>query len=222
MAASTRLPLFPLDVVLFPGVPLPLHIFEPRYRQMLADVMADDHRFGLLPTDPNGRPPTGTIGCVGAVTETRMLPDGRSNLILTGIRRFVVRRYVVVERPYDVALIDEFSDELGTEPEADDVERLRALHIRHVELLGLVDALPAALPGGAGLIDAEALSFQAAATLHTDPIKRRLLETRSTEERVQTLLRLLPALVSSAEAAAAVQLKSQANGKGTHHPDVAT
>ncbi|MEO8226182.1 MAG: LON peptidase substrate-binding domain-containing protein [Gemmatimonadota bacterium] len=223
MHASTRLPLFPLDVVLFPGAPLPLHIFEPRYRQMLAEALDGERSIGMVPTGPDGRPPTGTIGCIGTIADAQMLADGRSNIVLSGQQRFVIRRYLVVERPFDVALVDEFADEPGTEPEADDVETLRTLHRRHAELLGLVDSTPPAPPASpvpAIADDPELLSFQAASTLHTDPIKRRLLETRSTNERVQALLLLLPSLIATAESAASVQLRSQSNGKGGHHPDI--
>src|SRR6266566_5154529 len=68
-----ELPLFPLPVVLFPGVPLPLHIFEPRYRQMLSDIRVSNNLFGLSYFDSssseNEIPPPGHVGCVAEVTE---------------------------------------------------------------------------------------------------------------------------------------------------------
>ena len=77
-----ELPLFPLPVVLFPGMPMPLHIFEPRYRKMLADIRAANNLFGLSYFDAGSSgkeiPPTGHIGCVAEVTETQGLPDGIS------------------------------------------------------------------------------------------------------------------------------------------------
>jgi len=76
-----ELPLFPLQAVLFPGMPMPLHIFEPRYRKMLADIRAGDNLFGLSYFDSaaseNEIPAAGHIGCVAEVTETQALPDGR-------------------------------------------------------------------------------------------------------------------------------------------------
>src|SRR5712672_2737475 len=86
-----ELPLFPLPVVLFPGVPMPLHIFEPKYRQMLADIRAGNSLFGLSYFDASTAdtelPPVGHIGCVAEVNETQTLPDGRSNILTVGIIR---------------------------------------------------------------------------------------------------------------------------------------
>ena len=86
-----ELPLFPLPVVLFPGVPLPLHIFEPRYRQMLSDIRVGNNLFGLAYFDPTIAstevPPAGHIGCVAEVTETQTFPDGRSNSLTLGVIR---------------------------------------------------------------------------------------------------------------------------------------
>ena len=80
-----ELPLFPLPLVLFPGVPLPLHIFEPRYRQMLNDVRASNNFFGLSYFDSSVSekelPPPGHVGCMAEVGESQPLPDGRSNIL---------------------------------------------------------------------------------------------------------------------------------------------
>src|SRR4029077_19761219 len=77
-----QLPLFPLPVVLFPGVPLPLLIFEPRYRQLLVDISVGNRLFGLSFFDPQNSPtdlpPIGHVGCVAEVSEVQPLPDGRS------------------------------------------------------------------------------------------------------------------------------------------------
>jgi ATP-dependent Lon protease len=84
-----ELPIFPLPVVLFPGMPMPLHIFEERYRTMLSDIRAGDNLFGLSYFDPSASdkdmPPAGHIGCVAEVTETQALPDGRSNILAVGV-----------------------------------------------------------------------------------------------------------------------------------------
>src|SRR5690349_16433355 len=92
---SDLLPLFPLpNVVLFPGVFLPLHIFEPRYREMVADALAADRLIGMaLLRDGwegsyEGRPPVYSVGCSGVITHCEQLPDGRYNLILRGVERF--------------------------------------------------------------------------------------------------------------------------------------
>jgi len=92
---SELLPIFPLpNVVLFPGVFLPLHIFEPRYREMVADALASDRMIGMVLLRPGwqheyeGRPPIYPIGCSGVITHVETLPDGRYNIVLRGVERF--------------------------------------------------------------------------------------------------------------------------------------
>ena len=92
MLPST-IPIFPLpNVVLFPSVCLPLHIFEPRYRQMLADALSGDRIIGMVlrkaGREPGPAPPVYDIGCAGLITHAERLPDGRSNIVLRGIERF--------------------------------------------------------------------------------------------------------------------------------------
>ena len=93
MLPST-IPIFPLpNVVLFPSVFLPLHIFEPRYRQMLVDALSGDRIIGMVllkdVLDPGEEaPPVYDIGCAGLISHAEGLPDGRSNIILRGIERF--------------------------------------------------------------------------------------------------------------------------------------
>ncbi len=87
-----HLPLFPLPLVLLPNELLPLHIFEPRYRQMLKDVALDKNLFGISYFEPQEsfieKPATGTIGCVTEVRETQTLPDGRLNIVTAGVIRY--------------------------------------------------------------------------------------------------------------------------------------
>ena len=92
---SDLLPLFPLpNVVLFPNVFLPLHIFEPRYREMVADAVASDRMIGMVLLRPGwerdyeGRPAVYPVGCSGVLTHVERLADGRSNLVLRGLERF--------------------------------------------------------------------------------------------------------------------------------------
>src|SRR5216110_384338 len=94
---SDLLPLFPLpNVVLFPGVFLPLHIFEPRYREMVADTLDGDRMIGMVLLRPGwdrdyeGRPPVFPIGCTGVITHVERLNDGKFNIVLRGIERFRV------------------------------------------------------------------------------------------------------------------------------------
>ena len=93
------LPLFPLpNAVLFPGVYLPLHVFEPRYREMVRDALDDDRIIGMTLLKPGfeaeyeARPPIYTIGCAGLITHAEPLADGRFNIVLQGLERFRVHR----------------------------------------------------------------------------------------------------------------------------------
>jgi Lon protease-like protein len=113
------IPLFPLpNVVLFPNVFLPLHIFEPRYREMVADALASDRMIGMVLLRPGwdrnyeGRPAIYPVGCSGVLTHNERLPDGRYNIVLRGIERFRILeedhslsyRRAVVEPLSDTAL----------------------------------------------------------------------------------------------------------------------
>jgi Lon protease-like protein len=110
------LPLFPLpNVVLFPGVFLPLHVFEARYRAMVADALEGDRVIGMVLLRPGwepdyeGRPPVYETGCAGLITHVEQLPDGRYNLVLKGLSRF---RIVDEDRdgPYRVAKVAPVAD----------------------------------------------------------------------------------------------------------------
>ena len=89
------IPIFPLpNVVLFPNVFLPLHIFEPRYRQMVEDALDGDRIIGMVLLRPGwegdyeGRPPVYPIGCAGVITHAERLADGRYNIVLRGMEKF--------------------------------------------------------------------------------------------------------------------------------------
>jgi Lon protease-like protein len=129
---SDLLPLFPLpNVVLFPNVFLPLHIFERRYREMVADAIAGDRMIGMVLLQPGweqdyeGRPPVYPVGCSGVITHVERLADGRYNIVLRGLERF---RIVGEDhtRSYRRAVVEQVPDH---PPGADDrlaVRRLRA------------------------------------------------------------------------------------------------
>ena len=91
------IPIFPLpNVVLFPNVFLPLHIFEPRYRDMVADALEGDRMIGMVLLRPgwegsyDGRPPIYPIGCAGVISHHEKMPDGRYNIVLRGLEKFRV------------------------------------------------------------------------------------------------------------------------------------
>ncbi|HEX8501333.1 MAG TPA: LON peptidase substrate-binding domain-containing protein [Pyrinomonadaceae bacterium] len=212
-----ELPLFPLPLVLFPGVPLPLHIFEERYRRLLADVRASNSLFGLsyfAPEEaPEGRPPAGHVGCATEVVEVQPLPDGRSNIMTVGVARYRVEGYVERGDPYLVALVEFFEDE---EDDAEVVARrageVTEMFMRIARAMRTANdergALPE-LPEG----DPERLSFIVAAVVEMDAeAKQRLLELRSTAERLRRLYTLLAQAVSSYEGRARTHELSRSNG----------
>jgi len=112
--AVRELPLFPLpEVVLFPGRPLPLHIFEFRYRIMMNTILEEDRRFGVLMWDQqSGRP--ATVGCCAEILRYERLPDDRMVIECLGQQRFRVLDYVR-EKPYRVGLVEWIEDEPITE-----------------------------------------------------------------------------------------------------------
>ncbi len=124
--AVRELPLFPLpEVVLFPTRPLPLHIFEFRYRIMMNTILESDRRFGVLSIDPK----TGKIaeyGCCAEIVHFERLKDDRMKMLTLGQQRFRVLEYIR-EKPYRVGLVEWIEDESTNEdlrPMAKEVETL--------------------------------------------------------------------------------------------------
>ena len=220
------LPIFPLPLVLFPGATQPLHIFEPRYRELLADSLAGDRRFGIAYVadapggggDPAPRP--GDIGCVAEIRTTQALPDGRSNVLTVGGRRFTLLEWLAIDRAYRLARVEEFADDPVDPVEAStvaadvrrDFQRLLAALATLTDRSDERPALPA---------DPELLSFQVAARLELEPPgKLELLRLRSTVGRLRRLAALLAPLSADAERRAAVRLHARGNGKSRLHRDI--
>lgn len=213
------LPLFPLPVVLFPGVPLPLHIFEPRYRQMLLDIRLANNLFGLAYFDPTSaegeNPPVGHIGCVAEVTETQTFPDGRSNILTLGVIRYRIDSYVDSGAPYLVAQVTYFEDD-------DEDELLLAgaaievaeTFTRIAQAVRTINDERAALPDISNT-EPQRLSFLVAAAMEIDAdLKQELLELRSTSERLQRLRGMLAIAVKGYEERARIHELAKSNGHG--------
>jgi ATP-dependent Lon protease len=213
-----RLPVFPLSVVLFPGTPLPLHIFEPRYRQLLADCLAGDRRFGVTPAGTDQEAPDpGMVGCTAEVRVNQELPDGRSNIVVLGGDRFVVTTVVDDPAPYYVAAVQTFDDEAGTTPTPARVDLLREAFGRYAAMmreLSDVEPLAPELPG-----EPLPLSFHVAAAVDVEtPVKQQLLVERSTARRVEALLVVLAAASAGLERALEVHRRAHTNGRGYRIP----
>jgi len=214
-----ELPIFPLPVVLFPGMPMPLHIFEDRYRKMLADIRAADNLFGLSYFDAGsaGRdtPPTGHIGCVAEVTETQALPDGRSNILAVGVVRYQVESYVERGDLYLVGRANYFEDEEENESalssNSHDVARM---FMRVANSIRVMNDERGNLPDISDT-DPQKLSFLVAAALEIEvETKQELLELRSTSERLSRLRDLLARVVSNYEERARLHTIAKGNGHG--------
>jgi len=97
-----RITIFPLPgAILYPGLQLPLHIFEPRYRAMVSDALARDRRIGMIqPQRPHEGAPLFHVGCLGRIGEFEALEDGRYNLMLEGEARFRMLRELEVTTPF--------------------------------------------------------------------------------------------------------------------------
>lgn len=213
----SELPIFPLALVLFPGVPLPLHIFEPRYRQMLNDVRAGNSLFGVsyydALTSEQDIPTAGHVGCVAEVTESQTMPDGRSNILTVGIIRYRLEEYIERNDPYLLARVSYFEDEeedaTSLSESARDVAEtftriaraVRTINDERANLPDISDTEP------------QRLSFLVAAAMEVDTdVKQDLLELRSTSGRLQRLRDMLGHAVSSYEERARVHELAKGNG----------
>ena len=126
--SATRLSIFPLaGAILFPGLQLPLHIFEPRYRELVGAALARDRRIGMIqPQSQADDAPLFAIGCVGRIGEVQALDDGRYNIVLEGEARFRVLRELDVATPFrqvEAELMAEPGDEVLSSAERAGFER---------------------------------------------------------------------------------------------------
>ena len=125
---TKRLTIFPLTgAVLFPGMQLPLHIFEPRYRAMVGDALIRDRLIAMIqPQRPMEGAPLYRVGCVGRIGEIQAMDDGRYNLILEGTARFRLVRELEVATAYrqvEADIYDEAEDETLTHAQRGGFER---------------------------------------------------------------------------------------------------
>jgi ATP-dependent Lon protease len=214
----SELPLFPLPIVLFPGVPLPLHIFEPRYRQMLQDIRVSNSLFGVSYFDSSAsdkaHPPAGHVGCVAEVTETQALPDGGSNILTVGVIRYRVENYVERGDPYLVAQVNYFEDEEEEDSELlnESSRAVAETFSRIARAVRIINDERATLPDISDT-EPQRLSFLVAAAMEIDAdVKQELLELRSTSERLRRLRGMLVRAVSSYEERARIHELAKGNG----------
>jgi uncharacterized protein len=185
-----ELPLFPLHLVLFPGRPLPLHIFEPRYRKMLGDCLAGDRRFGVLAiragreTGPDAE--IFEIGTVTQIETVEELPDGRSDIYTRGVQRFRLLR-LVPGTPYLNGEVELLSEPSASTSEPVQMKQLRKLLLCYLAGLGAPRELLERLPN-----DPSELAYLAVSAVQVEiPEQQRLLELDSPAHRVEVALRMV-------------------------------
>jgi Lon protease-like protein len=197
------LALFPLDTVLLPGVSLPLHIFEQRYREMVAECLQANKPFGVVRARENSM---AEMGCTAEIVEvTKKYDDGRYDIVTVGKRRFEILE-VSRERSFLQGRVSFIDDDPEEEAAAGAEHRKQALE--------LFETL-AEILGDAETVDAEApnLSFQIAGALPIDlDFKQALLDIRSEGERLAGLVEFFEAILPKLKKAARRREKAGGNG----------
>ncbi|MEX2229825.1 MAG: LON peptidase substrate-binding domain-containing protein [Dehalococcoidia bacterium] len=193
---SERLPLFPLDGVLFPEMLMPLHIFEPRYRLLVKRSLAKDSPFGIVLADrgESGGARPGAVGASAAIVGHTPLPDGRSFIVIRGLRRFRIDSVDSTTEPYQVGRITWLEDDDGA-----GAERLADLAADAFSeyLNGIVAAANETRAEATDASDMRSgtprdVSFRVAAGLAIDATERqRLLEASTVEVRLRSEIGLL-------------------------------
>lgn len=211
------LPLFPLPVVLFPGVARPLHIFEPRYRRMLDDCLQGDRRFGLpfcIDGDDEHDLPAGHVGCIARIEAAEPLPNGRSNIIIAGEDRFALVRYVDAGTPYLMGDVLDYPDLPDPPDELDSAAaHVRSVFTRVVRAARIIadDRTPApALPDDPALV-----AYHVASVIDMPLTARQeLLGLRSALARLAQVASLLDRAAEPIERRAQQHAQARSNGHG--------
>jgi Lon protease-like protein len=191
---SSLLPIFPLDLVLLPGAPLPLHIFEPRYKEMISECLEQKKPFGIVRASEDG---VAGIGCTAEIVSvTKKYDDGRMDILTRGVERFEVLE-VNEERAFlqaEISLVVDEDDE-PARPESPLVEQAVRLYAEIVKIAG------ADLSGPDEAADN--LSFLLAGSLPLDlDFKQNLLATLSETKRLEAVVGYLEAVLPGLRRAA--------------------
>jgi len=202
---SSLLPLFPLDLVLLPGTSLPLHIFEPRYKEMIEECLAGKKVFGIVRSKEEGAE---EIGCTAEILEvTKKYPDGRMDILTAGRRRFEVME-LNQERAFLRAEVL-FLDDEPTPAAAPNVDAAVALH-------GELMSIAGAEAEGQTEVKSSQLSFHLVGSLPLDlDFKQNLLAMKSEAERIPAVVTYFQAILPILRRTA--QARKTAGGNGRVH-----
>jgi Lon protease-like protein len=200
----TDIPLFPLNVVLMPGTPLPLHIFEERYKQMVDECLESGAEFGMVLADESG---TRQVGCTAKIVElVQRYDDGRMVILVEGARRFKLNN-VMTGEPYYVGDVEYLEDE----PAEDDVSALAE------ECVALLERVIEAATEGSVGIEIEPpyrnLAFAIAGRIEFDlEARQEILELSTEKERLAKVKKLLAEAADRLEREKVAREKAETNG----------
>ncbi|MGB9195993.1 MAG: LON peptidase substrate-binding domain-containing protein [Terriglobales bacterium] len=191
---SSLLPIFPLDLVLLPGAPLPLHIFEPRYKEMISECLEQKKPFGIVRSSEEG---VADIGCTAEIVSvTKRYDDGRMDILTRGVERFEVLE-VNEERAFlraEISLVEDDNDE-PARAAISLIEQAVRLHAEIVKIAGAEVSEPDET--------ATNLSFLLAGSLPLDlDFKQNLLATLSETKRLEAVVGYLQAVLPGLRRAA--------------------
>jgi Lon protease-like protein len=198
---DSLLPLFPLEVVLFPGTPLPLHIFEPRYKEMIGECLEEKKLFGVLRVQGENLAEVGCTAEILAVTKT--YDDGRMDIVTQGRDRFELLQ-VNQERNFLRGEVLYLTDE-PERPTPEEVAHAVELHRQILALAHAAQDLPES--------EDPPLSYHLAGSLPLDlDFKQKMLGIRSEAERLRSLIAYFEALLPNLRRAVHIRKKAGGNG----------
>lgn len=198
------LPLFPLQVVLLPHSPLPLHIFEDRYKEMIGEAIEKKTEFGIVLASEKGIVNTGCTAVVERVVKE--YPDGRMDIVASGRRRFEIL-LLNDEKEYLQGSVEFFDDETFDTPAPELLQKVEDGYRELVEL-----AEPDEQPAG----DSAPLSFRAAQSIPDLDVRQTLLMARSEAERIRLLAEFIPTLLRRLRTTKQMRTVAPQNGHGKH------
>jgi Lon protease-like protein len=202
------LPLFPLSVVLVPGMSLPLHIFEERYKEMMGDLIPAEGEFGVVLAKDDG---IVNIGCTATVANVvREYPDGRLDLVATGQRRFQIES-LDEEKSYLRGAVEYFDDEDVTSASAELCRKAGAAYrqLIHIEK-------PEAPSADSKLEPGARLSFRIAQFISDLDKRQTVLSLRSEVERLEYLVKIVPEYIIQRKQMALAKRVGPQNGHAKH------
>jgi Lon protease-like protein len=198
------LPIFPLEVVLFPGAPLPLHIFEPRYKEMIAECLKEKKLFGMVRAKENA---VAEVGCSAIILNVmKRYEDGRLDISSEGKQRFSIIE-LNHDRSFLQAEVSWFDDDEPAPLGGKEADTAVELHEQLFEVIGQDAEIDR---------NKNPLSFQLASQLPVDlDFKQAILEMKSEAERIETLIEYYRATIPKVEKT--LRARERASGNGHVH-----